>query len=177
MPKNVKHYLLTAIILGGIAAVSGAAIGLTYFVTKDQIAINAANRIKKGLAEIYPDAEFSDGVAIDGDDKYLDYYYEAKKEDNLLGYVFQVTGSNSYGKISMLVGISTSFDIGHLYLVINEQTYAQTLVDNFVTPYNKDEIGMSDADVKCGATYGGKLVREMAQEAQSWASNNLKGGQ
>lgn len=177
MPKNVKHYILTAVVLGGIAAFSGAAIGLTNMITKNQIAANAANKIKKGLSQIYADAEFSEPHNIEGDDKYLDCYYVANKDNVLQGYVFQVTGSNMYGKISMLVGISPSFDIGHIFLVTNEQTYAQTLVDNFVTPYNNDKKGMSDSDVSCGATYGGKLIRSMAQEAQSWANNNLKEGQ
>lgn len=177
MPKNVKKYVLTAVILGGIAAVSGAAIGVTYLVTHEQIAINAKERIEKGLLEIYPDAKFSDAIEIDNDDKYLECYYTATKQETLQGYIFQVTGSNSYGKISMLVGISTSFDIGHIYLVTNEQSYAQTLVDNFVNPYNKDKKTMSDEDVKCGATYGGKLVKGMAEAAQTWAKNNLGGEQ
>ena len=165
MPKNVKKYVLTAVILGGIAAVSGAAIGVTYLVTHEQIAINAKERIEKGLLEIYPDAKFSDAIEIDNDDKYLECYYTATKQETLQGYIFQVTGSNSYGKISMLVGISTSFDIGHIYLVTNEQSYAQTLVDNFVNPYNKDKKTMSDEDVKCGATYGATLVRDMIDDA------------
>lgn len=177
MSKNVKKYILTAAILGGIAAFSGAAIGVTYFATNKQIAINAEKRIQKGLLEIYPEAEFSKAVTIDNDDKYLDCYYEALKNETLQGYVFQVTGSNSYGKISMLVGISTSFDIGHIYLVTNEQSYAQTLVENFINPYNKDKKTMSDEDVKCGATYGGKLVKGMAEAAQQWAKDNLGGEQ
>ena len=176
MSKNVKHYVLTALVLGGIAAVSGGLIGLTNMITKDKIAINAANKIKKGLSEIYPDTEFSDAQNIEGNYQYLDCYYTANKDNVLQGYIFQVTGNNDYGKISMLVGISPSCDIGQIYLVTNEQTYAQTLVDNFVTPYNNGDKGMNDDDVKCGATYGGKLVKAMAEEAQSYAKEHLKGG-
>lgn len=175
MPKNVKHYVITALVLGGIAAFSGGLIGLTNMITRGPIATNAANKIKKGLSEIYPDAEYSEANPIDGV-QYLDCYYEASKEGNLQGYIFQVSGSNMYGKISMLVGISTSFDIEKIYLVTNEQTYAQTLVDNFVTPYNNGDKGMNQDDVKCGATYGGNLIKDMAEKAQTYAKEHLKGG-
>ena len=178
MPKNVKHYLLTALILGGVAAVSGAAIALTYFATINQININDAKRIEKGLLEIYNDATFSEPINIEADkDSYLECYYEAKKDDNLLGYVFRTSGKNDYGKITMLVGISTSYDIGHISLIVNEQSYAQTLVDSFVEPYNHDKKQMNDEDVTCGATFGATLVKNMAEEAKSWAEKHLGGGQ
>ncbi len=175
MSKNVKKYVVTALTLGVIAAGSAALIGLSNFITKERIAANATKKIELGLVEIYGnDATFSEAIDIDDGD-YLDCYYTANKEEELLGYAFKVTGSNMYGQISMLVGINTEFDIGKIYLIVNEQTYAQTLVDEFVTPYNNGDKKMNDQDVRCGATFGGKLIKAMAEEAQSWASANLKG--
>ena len=77
----------------------------------------------------------------------------------------------------MLVGISSSFEIGKIYMITNEQTYAQTLTDNFINPYNNQEKQMNDVDVVCGATYGAKLIKNMAEEAQNWAKTNLKEGE
>ena len=176
MPKNVKHYVLTAVILGSIAMVGGALIGVTNLITKDQIVKNEKKKIKDGIIELFgDDANPSEAIEIKGDDKYLDCYYVVNNKDNALkGYAFRTSGSNIYGKISMLVGISTSYDIGHIVLITNEQTYASTVVDDYITPYNNNTRPLDD--VECGATYGAKLINEMAKEAASWANTNLKGG-
>ncbi|MCR5505554.1 MAG: hypothetical protein K6F07_00960 [Bacilli bacterium] len=175
MPKNVKHYILTAVILGSIAMVGGALIGVANLITKDKIAKNEENKINVGIADLFGEnTTRSEQINIIGNDKYLDYYYKVNANDALVGYAFRVTGRNAYGKISMLVGINTSYNVGRIYLITNEQTYAQTLVDNYVTPYNNGTTSLDD--VYCGATYGAKLVRDMANEAATWANSNLKGG-
>ena len=71
-----------------------------------------------------------------------------------------------YGKISLIIGFEAKNHtfIG-LYTVVNEQTYASTLEDNYLIPVNNDEREYSD--VSCGATYGAKLVRDMVDEASS----------
>ena len=177
MAKNVKHYILTGVILGAIAAFSGAFIGLANFLTRDQIAKNAVIKTQKGLKEIYGDnMTFSDAIEVKNN-KYVQCYYLASLKENVKGYVFQTSGNNDYGKITMLVGISSSFEIGKIYMITNEQTYAQTLTDNFINPYNNQEKQMNDVDVVCGATYGAKLIKNMAEEAQNWAKTNLKEGE
>ena len=172
--SNMKKYILTAVTLGSIGAVSAGLIGIINMVTRNQIAANAVAKINKGLAEIYDGATFSDKVDITGDDKYLDCYYVASKDNNQLGYVFQTSGSNMYGKVSMLVGISNDYTINRFYLITNEQTYATTLVDNYIDPFNGGDRELDD--VSCGATYGAKLVRSMAEEASAWAKDNLGQG-
>ena len=173
---NVKHYVLTAVILGSIAMVGGAIIGATHLITKEQIKRNEAKKIDEGIKSLFgDDITRSDAIKIEGNDKYLDCYYVVNVNDTLKGYAFRTTGSNMYGKISMLVGITTTYDIGHIYLVSNEQTYAQTLVDEYVTPYNSEDNHRELDDVSCGATYGAKLIREMANEAKDWANTNLGG--
>jgi hypothetical protein len=170
---NSKKYILTAVTLGVIGAVSAALISLTNLVTRDAIEKNKIDKINKGLAMIYDEnSQFSEANLIEGETKYLDSYYVASKNEEKIGYVFQTTGSNMYGKISMLVGIDLTYNVGNVYLVVNEQTYAQTLIDNYVNPLNDGTRALED--VSCGATYGAKLVRSMAEEAQSWAKENLK---
>ena len=49
---------------------------------------------------------------------------------------------------------------------MNEQTYASTLVENYVDPI-KNANNKEDAieDVKCGATWGATLIRDMINDA------------
>jgi len=70
-----------------------------------------------------------------------------------------------YGKISLIAGFDVAtHNFMSLYLVSNEQTYASTLVDNYVTPLNSGDRDLED--VSCGATYGAKLIRDMVNEAK-----------
>ena len=168
MANNAKKYIITAVTLGVIAAASAGLIGLTNLFTAKQIAQNEQNRIKAGIVEIFADdAEILEEKAVSNKElKYTNYEYTLNK-----GVAFRTTGSNMYGKISMLVGygegiIPGSSDIGYkfagIYLITNEQTYASTLVENYVTPLNNDDINYDD--VKCGATYGATLIKEMIEE-------------
>ena len=79
-----------------------------------------------------------------------------------------------YGKIAMLVGVNEDLTLGKIYLVTNEQSYATTLVDNYVDPFNAGNHEFDD--VKVGATYGATLVHDMANEAIEYATS-LKGGE
>ena len=168
MANNAKKYIITAVTLGVIAAASAGLIGLTNLFTAKQIALNEQKRIKAGIVEIFADdAEILEEKAVSNKElKYTNYEYTLNK-----GVAFRTTGSNMYGKISMLVGygegiIPGSSDIGYkfagIYLITNEQTYASTLVENYVTPLNNDDINYDD--VKCGATYGATLIKEMIEE-------------
>ena len=169
MAKNAKKYIITAVTLGVIAAASAGLIGLTNLFTAKQIAKNEQNRIKAGIVEIFSsDAEILDEKAIsDKSLKYTNYEYTLNK-----GVAFRTTGSNMYGKISMLVGYVSGlipggdgtivYRFAGIYLITNEQTYASTLNENYVTPLNNDDIKYDD--VKCGATYGASLIRDMIDE-------------
>ena len=176
MANNAKKYIITAVTLGVIAAASAGLIGLTNLFTAKQIAKNEQNRIKAGIVEIFDEnAEILEEKAInDKELKYTNYEYTLAE-----GLVFRTTGSNMYGKISMLVGYSKMEILGgggdyeyifrKIYLISNEQTYASTLVDNYVTPLNNGDADVDD--VKCGATYGATLIKEMIDEANTIAKS------
>ena len=168
MANNAKKYIITAVTLGVIAAASAGLIGLTNLFTAKQIAKNEQNRIKAGIVEIFSDdAEILEEKTVsDKELKYTNFEYTLNE-----GVAFRTTGSNMYGKISMLVGYGkgiipgsseTSYKFAGIYLITNEQTYASTLVENYVTPLNNDDINYDD--VKCGATYGATLIKEMIEE-------------
>ena len=64
----------------------------------------------------------------------------------------------------MIVGFNNDCKFAGVYMINDEQTYASTLEDNYITSING---GGNIDDVKCGATYGATLVKEMINDAQS----------
>ena len=171
--SDKKKYIITSITLGAIAASSGLLIGVTNLLTKDQIAKNEENKINNGIKEIFDQNTVKvegfdlSEAGITGDYKYVEYLYEVKDEnDNELGCAFVTSGSNNYGKISLIIGFdAVEKAFLNLSIVVNEQTYATTLVDNYINPLNNGKRDVDD--VKCGATYGAKLVRDMIDEAEA----------
>ena len=164
MDSQKKHYLITSITLGLIAAASAVIIGATNMVTRDRIAENEKNKINSGITAIFGEnAKTSESKTLKEEYKYVQYYYEVDTGDKESSYAFRTTGSNMYGKISLLVGMSGEVFKG-LSVIVNEQTYATTLVDNYLVPVNAGERDVED--VSCGATYGAKLVRDMVNEAK-----------
>lgn len=169
--SNAKKYVVTSITLGLIAAASAGLISVTNLITREKIAQNEKERINAGIVRIFGEnAEISSERDVTGF-QYLEHFYKIKGEQN--GYAFRATGSNSYGKVSLIIGFKqttvnefSSFAFAGMYVVTNEQTYATTLVDNYINPVNNGEITYDSNDsVKCGATYGAKLIREMINEA------------
>ena len=167
-----KHYIITSLTLGAIAACSAALIGVTNLVTKDRIIKNELAKIQTGIVSIYGEgATIKEEHEVE-DYKYTNYVYEIESPVSAPKFVFRTTGSNMYGKISMLVGLNqdvsnNEFTLVDVYLITNEQTYASTLEDNYINPLNDGTRDLED--VTCGATYGAKLVRDMVNEAKEAA--------
>ena len=174
--SDKKHYIITSIVLGSIAAVSGVLIGVTNLITKDQIVKNEQNKINQGMKAIFKQnsikyQEFTKEEAqLEGDYKYLETVYVVSDEnDNELGCAFKLSGKNSYGKIALIAGytkVDQSFI--SLSLIVNEQSYATTLVDNYINPLNEGTRSLED--VHCGATFGARLVHDMVIEGTNAAA-------
>ena len=164
MDSQKKHYIITAVTLGCIAAASAGIIGLTNLITRDRIAQNEQDKINAGIVEIFgKNAAAGEEKHLTGEYKYVQYYYDVNNGSEKLGYAFRTSGSNMYGKISLMVGFyyaTESFKA--LSVVVNEQTYATTLVDNYINLVNEGKRQIEDVD--CGATYGARLVRDMVDE-------------
>lgn len=160
---NKKHYILTSVTLGLIGAASALLIGGSNMITKERIAQNEINKINSGIAEIFGN---SSSIANEADlaYEYANHVYEIKAEEPV-GYAFKTSGSNMYGKVSLIVGFNLDKQFKQMVVVTNEQTYAQALMDNYINPLNNGSKDNID-DVTCGATYGAKLVRDMIKDAQ-----------
>ena len=169
--SNVKKYILTAVTLGLIAMASGLLIGATNMITADKIKQNEQAKIDNGIKEVFNANDKTyiyhiDNVSTDGY-KYIKDCYGVQAEKNVpsfQGLAFLTTGSNMYGKISLIIGLGPDLSYKGVSIVTNEQTYASTLVENYVDPLND---GSRDyLDVKCGATYGATLIKDMIEEAK-----------
>ena len=179
-----KHYIITSITLGAIAAVSAGIIGLTNLITRGPIAKNEQKRIKKGIAEIFGEnAEIVNEFEInDKDYKYLVYGYEIKNDESEANkYAIRTLGSNTYGKVSLLIGVSSDsseadFVFNRLTVIVDEQTYASTLEDEYIDVINAKPTQENIDDVSCGATYGATLVRDMINVTIDYANNVLRNG-
>ena len=168
MPK--KKYVITAITLGIIAAASAGLVAGANLLTKDKIKQNEIDKINKGMSDIFGKSQLkyteksASEAGLSGY-KYVSTLYTVKDNaDAFVGYAIKTSGSNMYGKITLIVGMNGSYEFVKLSV---EQTYASTLVDNYINPLND---GGNIDDVSCGATYGAKLVRDMVNEATDAAS-------
>lgn len=170
MANNAKKYIITAVTLGVIAAASSGIIGLTNLLTAKQIAINEQKRFNAGIVAIFGEnASVDTKYKNEANGKYVqEWYWVHMGEGVESNYIFKTTGSNMYGKISLLVGFDRAKNFKGTYTLVNEQTYASTLVDNYLVPLNGGDKELDD--VTCGATYGAKLVRDMVKEAQEYCN-------
>ena len=163
---NAKKYILTGVTLGSIAAVAAGLIAVTNLITAKKIKQNELDKVNAGIAEIYGvDSKIKSEEDLTSYQYAVHYYAIENSQSEFLGYAVKTSGSNMYGKISLIAGFDAStHSFMSLYMVSNEQTYASTLIDNYVTPLNNHERDLDD--VSCGATYGAKLVRDMVNEAK-----------
>ena len=172
--SNVKKYVLTGVTLGLIAMASGLLIGATNMITADRIAENEVKKINASFVEIY--GEGTTGTENESFDfnnyTYLKAQYEIfNGNGENIGMAYRTLGSNAYGKVSLIVGFVNGSGYRYVYygisVVINEQSFATTLEDNYLTPLQNGERELED--VKCGATYGATLVKDMIKEAKEAA--------
>ena len=165
MDKKIKHYLYVGLVLASIGVAAAALIVGTNMITKDRIAQNEVIAKNKAMSEVFSDVTFGEEVKIN-DVEYLVSYADAYKGEEEFGSVYYTSGRNLYGSISMMVGVYSNGEIGHISLVENTESYASTIEDEYLLPYNENPSQENLDDVKCGATYGAKLIKAMAESAQ-----------
>jgi len=170
MLKN--KYLNCALVLGLIGGISALLIGVANAITSQKIKDNETAKEKSALKEIYGDATYEDPEILEGK-TYLVKLYTAKVEQTEIGFVYKAAGKNSYGEISLLVGINPNGEHGKIALVTNTESFASVIKESYVDLLNKGKITLDD--VKCGATYGATLIKNMVNEAQNDAK--LRRGQ
>lgn len=170
-----KHAFYVGGFLAALCGVLGLVIAGGDLLTRNTIAANKVKKEQDGLRKVYGDnAEFSEAVEVK-DDVYasIGKYWTVKIQGDEVGRVYSTSGTNSYGTVSLLVGVNKNYSLGNIVVLENTESYAATLEEKYLDVYKNAEDKESVVDnVKCGATFGASMCRDMIKAAQ----NHYKGG-
>lgn len=187
-----KNFIISGI-LGGIALICALCIAGVNMFTSKIIADNAAQTELETCKSIFSeyDADKSSELEVSGD-TITKKILAKDSSGNELGYLYTVTGKNSYGAITLMVAIKDN-KVYQVEFLENGQSFASTVDSHvksnypsskdeviypFIKPADTPEVGTLDSselagiDTSCGATYGANLVKELV----STALNDAKGG-
>lgn len=189
----MKKNLLISAILGGISLVCALLIASFNMITSGIIADNAAKNELATCQAIYSEYDAEKSELIDVENESIVKKILAKDSDgNELGYLYTVTGKNSYGAITLMVAIKEN-KVLQVEFLENGQSYASTVAthvkenypsskDEVIYPFIKPEetpvvgeLGAQEIegiDTKCGATFGAALVKDLINVALA----DAKGG-
>ena len=179
----MNKYLKVSLTLATIASGSALLIGLMNLATVGAIAANKENKIKNGISRFYPEQYYYTYFEMKENSDELEdgkllyptinsvYIVDVPREEGYKrGYVYSTSAKNSYGQVDLLISIKEA-KIDEIYVVKNTESYGQTLEDNYINKYNNGYL-TDLADVKCGATYGAKIVKEQCDDAMRHYTNN-----
>lgn len=162
MKTETKKILKCGLVLFAIAGISSTLVSVVNHFASQVIAKNNKEKEEKLLREIYPSGDISSPISVNIN--HIEKYWEISNKEQ--GRIYKCSGKNAYGSITLLVGISSEFKLGRMSFLDLNQSYAQTLKDNYITPYmNSSNKEVALDNVSCGATFGAKLIQEMVLEA------------
>lgn len=172
MKKNFK----IAAILMIIAAICGLAVSGMNMLTSSIIEKNQLEKEAQLCKEIFADYDTKKSKIITED---LSNEAITKKivandaSGASLGYIYTVSGKNSYGPITLLVGISSDGKLVSIEFLENGQSYGSTVAEHVDANYSEGLTAsdVASIDTKCGATYGAKTVQELVTIAFNDYSN------
>ena len=160
----MKQYLKVAVVLTLIASICAVLIALLNLVTAPIIEKNAYEKEQNTLSVMFSNAEFTE---VDHNENYQEiekkFVAKSKNDQTELGYVYIVSGKNAYGMVRLMVGVKDGKTV-KVEIMDNTESFKKN-VNTFIDEKIKSsELSIEDAeklDVKCGATYGAKLVQSL----------------
>lgn len=165
-------YFKTAIVLCLICGICALLIAFINTFTAPRIAENKIKAQEKACSEIYPNMEYEE-VALNSANDAIEKKWVAKENGVVKGYIYSLNGKNAYGNISLLVGINLDGSTQRVVLTTNTQSYAKKVKDHVNSSYNSGQVSdVNSIDVKCGATFGATLVKDLV----TIAVNDFLGG-
>lgn len=177
MNELTKKFIRTALVLGLISGISAGLVGVVYAITAPKIAENDATNKTGGMVQIYGGSA-TDYIEDENVKTYIDngllsyvtgvYTFNGEGENNGKK-VIAGEGSNSYGEISLMIGVSSDGnELGQLVIVKNTESYKSTLENNYINLYQNasDSASRKTAldNISCGATFGATLIRNIVNE-------------
>ncbi len=169
MNKNIKLVL----ILGIIAGLSGLSLNIVNNITQP-IIIKAQEELELEITtNFFPDVETTEKTEYEDVINYQTKVYDG--DNNFLGYVYSITGSNGYGTITTLLGINTDNEI----IGIDFSEFSQTpgfgdklLNDEYLNQYNSLDVNSPQVDGVTGATFSSKLVADEVNKISTYHIEN-----
>ena len=163
MKKNFK----IAAILMIIAAICGLAVSGMNMFTAPVIVEKQEKKEEALCKEIFADYDMkaSDEPITEGlSNEAIVKRVEARNASgDLLGYIYTISGKNSYGPISLLVGIGADGKLVSAEFLENGQSYGKQVETHVNSSYipglTLEEI--TNIDKRCGATYGANTVKDL----------------
>ena len=131
----MKNYLKISVVLCAIALICSAILASLNLLTKPIIDKNSENKQTETIQSIYSEYDSNNSkVTYDtttgstGKAAEILKVVEAKDaSNNILGYVYTVKGSNSYGTIQLMVAISNDNIVHQVEFLENNQSFASTV--------------------------------------------------
>jgi len=177
----MKKNLLIASILGSICLVCALLIALIDIATKNKIEQNTRETELATIKEIFADYDENNSDVLETSGSINKKILAKDSAGNVLGYLYNVSGKNAYGSISLMVAIKDD-EVIQVEILENTQSFASTVYSYFkntypsspdtavhVGAYSSTDVTVGNLttgeieniDVSCGATYGAKLIRDL----------------
>ena len=162
----MKQYLKVALVLTLIASICAVLIALLNLATAPIIEKNAYEKEQNTLSVMFDNAKFEE-TEYNQDYEVIEkkFIAKSKDDDSVLGYVYIVSGKNAYGMIRLMVGVKDSKAI-KVEVMDNTESFKKNVNTFIAEKVQANALTITDTenlDVKCGATYGAKLVQSLIQ--------------
>lgn len=171
----MKKYIITASVLTLIAGICAALIACINLVTAPIISKNNAEKKAKLCQEVFEtySADHSETISNGFSSSSIEEVIVAYDADGtFLGFIYTVGGSNAYGEIELLLGITSDSKLAGVRFITNGQSFsseANTHLENQykenMTETDVDDLDLTKSDVTAGATYASKLIRTLVKTA------------
>lgn len=182
----MKKYTLTALVLTLIAGICAALIASINLLTAPIIQENSALKKANLCQEVFTTYDASksqtikEGFTSNSIEEVIAAYDASGK---FLGYIYTVNGSNAYGQIELLLGITADSKLAGVRFITNGQSFSSEADSHLNNQYKENmtigdvnSIDLSNSDVTAGATYASKLIRSLVTAAFDDASTRSQGG-
>ena len=163
-----------ALVLFAVSAIMALALGLVNELTKDTIAMRAAETTKKAYANVLAADEYTEQADFENDGT-ITKLSTATTGGQQAGYVAETTFSGAQGMITMVVGLDDDYNCTGVYVTKHSETSGLGAIaasssergeqfrDSFIG--QDDTITVDDIDALTGATITSKAVADAVANA------------
>lgn len=171
----MKKYIITASVLTLIAGICAALIACINLVTAPIITKNNEEKKAKLCQEVFEaySADHSETISSGFSSSSIEEVIVAYDTDGkFLGFIYTVEGSNAYGEIELLLGITSDSKLAGVRFITNGQSFSSEANTHLNSQYKEnmsesdvDNLDLTKSDVTAGATYASKLIRSLVKAA------------